>query len=80
MDNYTAMGIAEGFIESQNENQIIEAWQHLVDTGIVWTLQGWYGRNATRLIENGVIRPGPKASKKIKNQKKQIIFLTYIEN
>ena len=27
MDNYTAMGLAEGFIESQNENQVIEAWQ-----------------------------------------------------
>ncbi len=70
MDNYTAMGLAEGFIETQNENQIIEAWQHLVDTGVVWSLQGWYGRNAMRLIENGVIRPGPKNSKKVKNQKR----------
>jgi len=70
MDNYTAMGIAEGFIESQNENQVIEAWQHLVDTGIVWSLQGWYGRNAARLIENGVIRLGPKTRNKAKNQKK----------
>ena len=61
MDNYTAMGLAEGFIESQNENQVIEAWQHLVDTGVVWSLQGWYGRNAARLIENGVIRPGPRS-------------------
>jgi len=70
MDNYTAMGLAEGFIETQNENQIIEAWQHLVDTGVVWSLQGWYGRNAMRLIENGVIRPGPKNNKKVKNQKR----------
>jgi fatty acid-binding protein DegV len=70
MDNYTAMGIAEGFIESQNENQVIEAWQHLVDTGVVWSLQGWYGRNAARLIENGVIRPGPRTRNKAKNQKK----------
>jgi len=70
MDNYTAIGLAEGFIESQNENQVIEAWQHLVDTGVVWSLQGWYGRNAVRLIENGVIRPGPKIKNKAKNQKK----------
>lgn len=69
MDNYTAMGIAEGFIEAQNENQVIEAWQHLVDTGIVWSLQGWYGRNAKRLIDNGVIRPASKSSKKVKNEK-----------
>ena len=70
MDNYTAMGLAEGFIESQNENQVIEAWQHLVDTGVVWSLQGWYGRNAARLIEHGVIRPGPRTRNKAKNQKK----------
>ena len=56
MDNYTAIGIAEGFIEAENEQQEIDAWQHLVDTGIVWKLQGWFGRNAARLIDNGTIQ------------------------
>jgi hypothetical protein len=60
MDNYTAIGLAEGFIESESEQQVIDAWQHLVDTGIVWRLQGWFGRNAMRLIDNGVIQ-GPFA-------------------
>lgn len=69
MDNFTAMGIAEGFIESKNENQVIEAWQHLIDTGIVWTLQGWYGRNAKRLIDNGIVRPPSKRQKKPKINK-----------
>jgi len=70
MDNFTAMGLAEGFIDAANENQVIEAWQHLVDTGVVWSLQGWYGRNAARLIDNGVIRPAPRTKNKAKNQKK----------
>lgn len=54
MDNYTAVGIAEGFIESNNENQTIEAWQHLINTGLAWQLQGFFGRTATQLIEAGV--------------------------
>jgi len=54
MDNYTAVGIAEGFIESDNENQTIEAWQHLINTGLAWQLQGFFGRTATQLIEAGV--------------------------
>ena len=62
MDNYTAIGLAEGFIESESEQQVIDAWQHLVDTGIVWKLQGWFGRNAMRLIDSGVIQP-PKTNK-----------------
>ena len=55
MDNYLAVGIAEGFEEADSEEQIIEAWQHLVDTGLDWQLQGWFGRAAQDLIERGII-------------------------
>ena len=55
MDNFTAIGVAEGFMEAESEEQMIEAWQHLVDTGLVWQLQGSFGRTATALIEQGVI-------------------------
>lgn len=55
MDSFTATGIAEGFIEADSEEQEIEAWQHLVDTGLAWKLQGWFGRTATAMIEAGVI-------------------------
>lgn len=57
MDNFTAVGLAEGFIEADDEQQIIDAWQYLVDTGLAWSLQGWFGRTATALIERGVIQP-----------------------
>ena len=63
MDNYTAIGLAEGFIEAENEQQEIDAWQHLVDTGIVWKLQGWFGRNAMRLIDSGIIQPPNRGDK-----------------
>ena len=56
MDNFTAIGVAEGFIEAESEEQYIEAWQHLVDTGIVWELQGSFGSTAEALIEQGVIK------------------------
>ena len=55
MDNFTAIGVAEGFMEAESEEHYIEAWQHLVDTGIVWELQGSFGRTAEALIEQGVI-------------------------
>lgn len=58
MDTYTAVGIAEGFIEVDSEEQAIAAWQHLVDTGICWQLQGRFGRTAMDLIEAGIIN-GP---------------------
>ena len=55
MTNYMAISIVEGFMEADSEEQVIEAWQHLVDTGLVWQLQGSFGRQAESLIEQGVI-------------------------
>jgi len=49
-----AVLIAEGEIETDQETQI-DAWQYLVDTGIVWTLQGSFGRTAQELIDQEVI-------------------------
>lgn len=55
MDAYTATGLAEGFIEADSEEQELEAWQYLVDTGLAWQLQGRFGRIARDLIEQGLI-------------------------
>jgi hypothetical protein len=54
MDTFTAVGIAEGFIDSESQDQVIEAWQTLIDTGLAWQLQGWFGRTARSLIAQGV--------------------------
>ena len=56
MDTYTATGIAEGFIPAESEDQVIEAWQYLHDTRIGYQLQGFFGRQLTRLIEEGIIK------------------------
>lgn len=54
MDSYTAVFLAEGFIEG-TEEQRIAAWQYLHDTGMAYTLQGWFGRQAQALLRAGVI-------------------------
>ena len=54
MDTFTATMIAEGAEEATEEEQI-EAWQLLVDTGLAWQLQGCFGRTARDLIEAGVV-------------------------
>jgi hypothetical protein len=54
MDTYTAAMIAEGAQEPESEEQHIAAWQHLIDTGVCWQLQGWFGRRAVDLIREGI--------------------------
>lgn len=54
MKDFDAVGIAEGFIEAESEEQVIEAWQHLIDTKLAWSLQGWFGRTADALIQEGI--------------------------
>lgn len=39
------------------DEQIIDGFQHLIDSGEVWHLQGCYGRTAASLIEDGFCRP-----------------------
>lgn len=58
MDTYTACSIVEGFDgEEHTQDEIIKAWQSLIDSGVVWGLQGWYGRSASDLIRQGLCRP-----------------------
>jgi hypothetical protein len=57
LTSYEACAIAEGFSgKEQTEKEVLTAWQWLVDTGTCWTLQGWYGRTAADLIEEGFIQ------------------------
>ena len=35
------------------ESEMIEGFQHLIDSGTVWNLQGHYGRTAAALIDAG---------------------------
>ena len=62
MDSYLAVGIAEGFEEAESDDQVLEAWQYLVDTGLAWSLQGSFGRTARSLIEQGLIHPAESAN------------------
>jgi hypothetical protein len=55
MDMYTAVAIAEGMQEADDE-ETLDAYQYLVDTGIIWKLQGSFGRVAQHLIDAGMIK------------------------
>lgn len=54
MDVIDAVLTAENAPNPETDAEIA-AWQKLVDTGLAWSLQGWFGRNAVRLIEAGLI-------------------------
>lgn len=39
------------------EDEIVTFFQYLIDTGMVWKLQGSYGRTAIDLINEGLCEP-----------------------
>ncbi len=53
MNSFEVVMIAEGVIEAPEEEQI-EAWQNLIDSGLCWQLQGSFGRTAAVLIKQGI--------------------------
>jgi hypothetical protein len=55
MDNVKAVMLIEGEQRTDYPEEILEAWQYLVDSGMAWRLQGSYGRTAMTLIEEGLI-------------------------
>lgn len=55
MDQVSAMMAWEN--GNISEGEAIHLFQHLVDTGLAWTLQGSYGRQAVRFINAGLIKP-----------------------
>ena len=53
MSAYEATMIAEG-VQDATQDEQIDAWQYLINTGLAWQLQGSFGRMAADLIEQGV--------------------------
>ena len=61
MTTFEAVQIVEGLDDVEHtEEEILAAWQALVDSGDAWTLQGWYGRTATALLRSGSIFPADR--------------------
>ena len=55
MSPVEAIQIIESDIEDCTVDQVIEAWQYLLDSGVLFSLQGSYQRAAHKLIEDGII-------------------------
>ena len=55
-DIHQAVGRAEGYIECHTVEEELDAWQYLIDTGVAWQLQGWFGRQANFLIANKICK------------------------
>tara|TARA_S200002703_G_scaffold119678_1_gene105428 strand:- start:123 stop:347 length:225 start_codon:yes stop_codon:yes gene_type:complete len=54
MDAVLATMILEGSYDEATEDDQVTSLQYLIDTGVVWHLQGSYQRMAQHAIENGI--------------------------
>jgi len=68
MTQSLAVAIAEGYETAESDQQYIEAWQYLIDTGLAWKMQGYFGRTASVMIQEGLCYyPTIKPKKKPKS-------------
>ena len=57
MSLYHAVSVIEGTDdECHDEDEQLEAFQYLIDTGACWMLQSSYGRQAEYLLDIGACR------------------------
>jgi hypothetical protein len=55
--SYLATAYTEGFCEGENSTleEQMEGWACLIKTGVCWSLQGFFGRTASQLLDSGFI-------------------------
>jgi hypothetical protein len=53
--DYLAIGIAEGFEESNEPIDVIRAWSYICGKGLWKELQGYFGMSVNNLIESKVL-------------------------
>lgn len=59
--NYDVVGQMMAYEEGKLDDQaVVNLFQNLVDTGMVWSLQGSYQRMANRLIKAGKVHQESK--------------------
>lgn len=57
LDSYDVVGaIMDYEVGELNDENTLTLFQHLVDSGLAWTLQGSYGRTAQDLLKAGLIQ------------------------
>ena len=59
-DNYEmtpsiAVMIAEGIETPRSEDEFIQAWQYIYNSGLYLQLQGWYGKRIEDMIREGIL-------------------------
>lgn len=55
MNPTIAVMIAEGIETPRNDDEFIQAWQYIYDSGLYQQLQGWYGRRIRDMIREGLL-------------------------
>ena len=64
---YLATVYVEGVLDGEGSSSVdkLYAWSYLIGTNIVYKLQGWFGAQATVLINHGVINEDGSINKEL---------------